>query len=117
MTENTEMIETATVRLTMDVTYNLNGETATEMANRLIRMCERGVGEGMLTGETDAEVEGYLISAVNQTESSEIKDAIKKALEALLNVPMVGQKYDQQHSDTHMSAYLQLKNAFKDSNL
>ena len=43
----------------------------------------------------------------------ELKDAIEKALEALLNVPMVGKKYDQQHSDTHMRAYLQLRDAFK----
>ena len=40
-----------------------------------------------------------------------------KAMEALLNVPMVGKKYDQQHSDTHMRAYLQLKDAFKCSEL
>ena len=42
-----------------------------------------------------------------------LKDAIEEALEALLNAPMVGKKYDQQHSDTHMRAYLKLKDAFK----
>ena len=48
----------------------------------------------------------------------ELKDAIEKAMEALLNVPMVGKKkYDQQHSDTHMRTYLQLKDAFKCSEL
>ncbi|MCK6390844.1 MAG: hypothetical protein L6Q40_07450 [Azonexus sp.] len=43
--------------MTLDVTYCLNGENATEMVGRLRRMCERAIGEGMLTGETDAEVD------------------------------------------------------------
>lgn len=51
------------VRLVMDVTYKLNGETAQEMAARLLSMCRRAIGEGLLTGETDAEVEDYSISA------------------------------------------------------
>lgn len=36
---------------------------------------------------------------------------MKSAMEALLNVPVVGGCYDQQHSDTHMNAYLRLKDA------
>jgi hypothetical protein len=35
--------------------------------------------------------------------------AISDAMEALLNVPVVGEVYDQQHSDTQMKAYLRLK--------
>lgn len=60
--------ETVTVRLTLDVTYSLNGENATEMVSRLRQMCERAIGEGMLTGESDAEVEDYSVSAVIQPE-------------------------------------------------
>ncbi len=47
----------------------------------------------------------------------ELIAAIKGALEALLNVPVVGEKYDQQHSDTHMQAYLRLNEAFEQSDL
>lgn len=32
-----------------------------------------------------------------------------KALRALENVPMVGEVYDQQHSDTHMAAMIDLR--------
>ena len=59
MSENANLTETIKVRLTLDVTYDLNGENATEMVGRLRRMCERAIGEGMLTGETDAEVDEY----------------------------------------------------------
>ncbi len=51
------------------------------------------------------------------TKSSELKDAIDEALCALSNVPEVGERYDQQHSDTHMRAYLRLKEALEASNL
>lgn len=60
--------ETVTVRLTLDVTYSLNGENVTEMASRLRKMCERAIGEGMLTGATDAEVEEYSMDVVIQPE-------------------------------------------------
>ena len=45
------------MRLILDVTYNLNGENAIEMASNLRKMCNRAIGDGMLTGETDAEVD------------------------------------------------------------
>ena len=38
------------------------------MVGRLRKMCERAIGEGMLTGETDAEVEEYSMDAVIQSE-------------------------------------------------
>jgi len=66
MSENTNLTETIKVRLTLDVTYDLNGENATEMVGRLRRMCARAIGEGMLTGETDAEVDEYSMDAVIQ---------------------------------------------------
>lgn len=57
------------MRLTLDVTYALNGENASEMVSRLRKMCERAIDEGMLTGETDAEVEEYSMDAVIQPET------------------------------------------------
>jgi len=62
--------ETVRMRLTFDVTYSLNGENATEVANNLRKMCERAVGEGMLTGEMDAEVEEHSIEVVIEPERS-----------------------------------------------
>ncbi len=56
--------ETVKVRLTLDVTYLLNWENATEMVSLLRKMCEQAIGQGMLTGESDAEVEEYSMDAV-----------------------------------------------------
>lgn len=53
--------ELAQIRLTMDVSYDLNGENAVEMSGRLQRMCEHAINEGLLTGESDAQVEKYSI--------------------------------------------------------
>jgi hypothetical protein len=61
--------ETATVRLTLDVTYSLNGETPEKMASLLRNMCERAIGEGMLTGYTEAEVDEYSMDVKIRPES------------------------------------------------
>lgn len=42
-----------------------------------------------------------------------LRRAAGSAFEALLNVPCVGEVYDQQHSDTHMQAWLDLKAALE----
>lgn len=55
--------ENVRVRLTLDVTYDLNGVGAEAMRDRLYRMCVRAIGDGMLTGETDATVEEYSMVA------------------------------------------------------
>lgn len=60
--------DTVSVRLTLDVTYALNGEDGAEMAQNLQRMCERAIGAGMLTGGTEAEVEEYSMEAVIRQE-------------------------------------------------
>jgi hypothetical protein len=46
-------------------------------------------------------------------EDHETIKAIVRAIEALYNVPVVGDTYDQQHSDTHMNAVLSLTSALK----
>lgn len=58
--------ESVNLRLTLDVVYYLNGENATEMVSQLSRLCEQAIGEGMLTGESDAEVEEYSMDVVIQ---------------------------------------------------
>lgn len=60
--------DTVKVRLTLDVTYALNGVDAAEMVSRLHKMCERAIGDGMLTGETAAEVEEYSMDATIRSE-------------------------------------------------
>lgn len=61
--------ETDNARLTQDVTYLPNSEVAPEMLARLQRMCERSIGEGLLTGETAAEVDQYKIGVAIASES------------------------------------------------
>jgi len=63
-TETQETSHAVTARLTLDVTYLLNGEAAPEMLARLRAMCERAIGEGLLTGDTNAEVDTYAVSVV-----------------------------------------------------
>ena len=41
----------------LDVTYLLNEEPALKMLERLGSLCERAIGNGMLTGESAAEVQ------------------------------------------------------------
>ena len=40
------------------------------------------------------------------TKEQATREALELALEALRNVPVVGEVYDQQHSDTHLRAIL-----------
>lgn len=44
-----------------------------------------------------------------QPDLGEVTRSIEQALEALHNAPQVGEVYDQQHSDTHVRAILQLQ--------
>lgn len=50
-----------TVRLTFDVTYDLQGEPLQDLVNRLQAMCQRAIEEGCITGSSLAEVEDYKI--------------------------------------------------------
>jgi hypothetical protein len=56
------------LRLIMDVTYQLNGEPIAEMRRLLQRIVEMAAGEGLLTGETAAEVEQYSARTENPDE-------------------------------------------------
>ena len=60
MNDNTcPATDTVRLRLTLNVTYRLNGESSAEMAAHLRRMCEHAIGNGLLTGETAAEVDAH----------------------------------------------------------
>lgn len=50
---------TKKIRLTLDVEYDLNGVAVEEMSALLLRMVERAIGEGLLSGHTEAEVNEY----------------------------------------------------------
>jgi hypothetical protein len=67
------------IRLTLDVTYALNGENSIEMGRNLLRMCNRAIGEGMLTGESNAEVDESDIQVEILPEPLE-EDAIAKLM-------------------------------------
>ncbi|EMV8751928.1 hypothetical protein AADS67_004544 [Escherichia coli] len=67
---------TINARLMLDVTYLLNGEAAPEMLARLQRMCEYAIGEGLLTGETAAEVDTWSIN-VSEVLSADDREALE----------------------------------------
>jgi hypothetical protein len=51
--------EVGTLVLELRVTYSLNGESIESMRSNLEHMVRRAIGEGLLTGETGAEVDSY----------------------------------------------------------
>ena len=75
--------ETVNARLTLDVTYLLNGEAAPELLARLERMCELAIGEGLLTGETAAEVDTWSID-VSEVTSSADREALEAEIAAFM---------------------------------
>lgn len=48
--------EVVSVRLTLDVTYTPNSVTIAQLVEHLRRACDQAIGDGLLTGDTDAEV-------------------------------------------------------------
>lgn len=56
------------LRLTLEVDYDLHGETMESMNQNLERLVEMAVGEGLLSGGTDAEVAqyGFEVDEVNE---------------------------------------------------
>lgn len=70
-------------RLTLDVAYLLNGVPASEMLERLRSMCERAIGEGMLTDETAAEVDTWSVD-VSVPPSTGADDALEAEIAAFM---------------------------------
>lgn len=71
------------LRLTMDVTYDLNEVDIDDLVRRLRKMGEWAVGEGMLTGETEAEVDQYSMDVTEYPEGDEdeIADFMQQRIE------------------------------------
>jgi len=61
--DNSGATETVKVRLVLDVTYAPNGVLAQALVDRLQNVVELAVGEGLLTGDTAAEVDEYSVLA------------------------------------------------------
>lgn len=97
--------ELARIRLTLDVTYDLNGENAVEMQKNLRRMAERAIGEGLLTGESDAEVDQYSMEVTEfpDVDEDEIADFMLQRIEsgdlALEDIPVRLARYGLMPSD------------------
>jgi hypothetical protein len=49
------------LRLVLDVTYDLHGESVSDIRTRMNKAVFDAIGNGLLTGETEAEVETYSI--------------------------------------------------------
>ena len=75
--------ETVNARLTLDVTYLLNGEAAPEMLARLQRMWERAIGERLLIDETAAKVDAWSIE-VTELPSATNSDALEAEIAAFM---------------------------------
>uniref|UniRef100_UPI00104E67CB hypothetical protein n=2 Tax=Pseudomonadota TaxID=1224 RepID=UPI00104E67CB len=75
--------EVANARLTLDVAYLLNDEAAPEMLARLRGMCERAIGEGLLTGDTAAEVDAWSID-VSVAQPATDRDALEAEIAAFM---------------------------------
>lgn len=56
-------VQSARVRLTIDVAYDLSDETAEEMRAFLEHSVRWAIGNGMLSGDTSAEVDEYSVKA------------------------------------------------------
>lgn len=56
------------LRLFLDVAYDLNGTTPADMAAALEKMCHSAVGNGLLTGSTPAEVSQWSVKVVTVPE-------------------------------------------------
>lgn len=84
MNINTHAVpEVVKARLTLDVSYVLNGEDPDDVLIRLHKRCERAIGDGMLTGETNAEVATWSID-VSVLPSADVSDALEAEIAAFM---------------------------------
>ncbi|HCF7479542.1 TPA: hypothetical protein NIK11_002627 [Pseudomonas aeruginosa] len=75
--------EAVNVRLMVDVTYDLNGEELDDVLIRLQKRCESTIGEGLLTGETAADVAAWSID-VSDVLSVADHDALEAEIAAFM---------------------------------
>lgn len=77
MTKNDEI---ARVKLTIDVAYELNEETAEDMRDFLERAAFRAIGNGMLSGDTSAVVDNYRLNVDVVPEAAENEDTQRPSM-------------------------------------
>ncbi|WP_304589961.1 hypothetical protein [Burkholderia anthina] len=82
------MSETVNARLTLDVTYLLNREAPPELLARLERMCELAIGEGLLTGETAAEVDTWSVD-VSEVPSTADRETLEAEIAAFIDQHLI----------------------------
>jgi hypothetical protein len=63
--------ESSRLRLVLDVEYNLNGERIEQMKGLLRKLVAHAVGEGLLTGDSSAEVDQYSVNVFEHPKISE----------------------------------------------
>ena len=76
----TQNEEVARVRLTIDVAYDLNEETAEDMRDFLERAAFRAIGNGMLSGDTSAVVDTYRLNVDIVLETAENEDTQRPSI-------------------------------------
>lgn len=79
------MDDKVTLRLVLDVSYVLHGEKPDDMTHFLQMMVGRSIGEGMLTGSTDAEVDEYKSTVTVRPEPLSEDDVANFMLERIEN--------------------------------
>ena len=85
--DETEVSEIATVHLDIRVDYELNGESVGNMAANLRSSIEREIGNGALTGATDAMVDEYSMEVIDSPAELEELAAmrmVKKGFDPLM---------------------------------
>lgn len=76
-------MKTQTVRLILDVTYQLNGESINTMEGNLNRMVDNAIAEEMLTGSTEAVINDYSLDIGVYPESINEDHLVKHMLESI----------------------------------
>ncbi|WP_262522904.1 hypothetical protein [Agrobacterium tumefaciens] len=105
MNNNTQTTpEIVSARLTLDVAYLLNGESASEMLERMRGMCERAIGEGMLTGETAAEVDAWSIAA-SLSPTAAADDTLEAGIAAFMRQRIEDGNLDAEDIPVRLSRY------------
>jgi len=121
---NNDSSNTIQVRLTLDVTYALNGENPAEMAANLRRMCERAIGAGLLTGESDAEVDGYEVYTMLMPEplaEGKLTEFMRQRIEdghlSLKDIPMRLARYGLMEPDAFIAEMRERMGGEENTNL
>lgn len=65
------------MQLVLDVEYLLNGESPADLANNLESLVQRALGEGLLTGSTNAEVEWHDFKVITLEDELVDRDAVR----------------------------------------